>query len=856
MKNIPYNDEAENAGKATKGDWNGGGIDSRDRRNFDPILLEFLSDVLWTISPDLRLTFVSPSVYSLLGYTSEEACAMEIAELLSPESYADALRELENEKSRSFADGPAQNTIRTLEYKLKHKRGHLVECEIKLTIIREPDGTIKEIAGVTRDLTRRKELEKSHHAFQEKLGRIFNNLPILIMAFDREEYIIAWNEACHRITGYAADEIIGNKGALRMLFVEADHREQVLRGKCGEDHAYRVGYCPISKKDGSKRVIEWWNISGFQQIPGWANWIVGIDATERIAAERSLRESEERLRAHYKAFPMATYTWQFKCDDFYLIDFNDAAVNITEGKISDYLGISLNELYRDSPNIVADLWECYNKKSPVKREYEHRYKSTGKVKDLAVTYVYAPEDMVVVYTDDITRQKQGVRAITESEHRYNMLFNSVLEGLGVVDDREVISFCNPAFAGIFEENSPEAMVGKSLMEYLDEDQFELIRQQTAVRRKGINSQYELSIKTAKGNRKTILVSASPRIASDGRYAGAFGAILDITGLVKGRIIGQARLNLLNNLRSAKTIDDCLELGCRAIYEGRQFRRAVMTFHNEKREITNLGQVGLDKEVVERARRAPAPDLSISKAITDARFKISRSYFIPEEAGFDFKATGRFIPQAVNPAGKENSWRSGDEFFSPILDDSGHIEGWLSVDDPFDGTRPDRAAAEFLEEVIDIVCKKTREIISRERLAREHEALIEANIALKEVLSFIEKEKKEIKKQLADDIDRVLLPTLKRILNNDGSVNMANYKLLQNQLQEMASSAGGVGRLYSKLTPREAEICSLIKSGYTSKEISRSLSLTLGTVSKHREMIRKKLGIANKGTNLIQFLKNN
>jgi len=856
LKDIPYKDGAGNIGKAKKVGSRGKVEDFRNRRIFDPLPLEFISDVLWTMNADLRLTFASPSIYDLLGYTSEEACGMELAEFLTPDSHEAAMREYENENNRYRSGGFVRNTTRTLEFQLKHKLGHSIECEIKLTIVRDRNGAIKEIVGVTRDVTRRKEIEKANRGFQEKLERIFHNLPVLIMALDRDDNIIAWNDACRCVTGYAADEIIGNKGALKMLFADTDYREQVLKGNSGAGHDYRVGHCPIIRKDGSERIIEWWNISSSHQIPGWADWVVGIDATERIKAEQNLRQSEEQLRAHYKAFPMATYTWQRRGDDFYLIDFNDAAMNITEGKIADYLGISLSELYRDSPHIVADLRECYDKKSPVKREYEYRYKSTGKVKDLAVTYVYAPEDMVVVYTDDITQQKQGMRAITESENRYNTLFNSVLEGLGVVDEREIISYCNPAFAGIFEEKSPEAMVGKSLADYLDDDQLELIKQQTAERRNGVSSQYELSIKTARGNRKTILVSASPRITPDGRYTGAFGAILDITGLVKSRFIGQARLNLLNNLRSAKTIDECLELGCRAIKEGRRFRRAVMTFHNEKREITNLGQVGLDKEIIERARRAPAPDLSLAKAMTDERFKISRSYFIPEEAGFDYKATGRFIPQAAVPAKGKNSWRSGDEFFSPIIDDSGHIEGWLSVDDPFDGTRPDLETAEFLEEVIDIVCKKTHEIISRERLAKEHEALIEANIALKEVLSFIEKEKKEIKNQLANDIDQVLLPTLKRVMNSDGSINMAYYTLLKNQLQEMAASAGGVGRLYSKLTPREVEICSLIKSGYTSKEISRSLSLTVGTVSKHREMIRKKLGLANKGTNLIQFLKNN
>ncbi|MCP4580121.1 MAG: helix-turn-helix transcriptional regulator [candidate division Zixibacteria bacterium] len=60
--------------------------------------------------------------------------------------------------------------------------------------------------------------------------------------------------------------------------------------------------------------------------------------------------------------------------------------------------------------------------------------------------------------------------------------------------------------------------------------------------------------------------------------------------------------------------------------------------------------------------------------------------------------------------------------------------------------------------------------------------------------------------------------------------------------------------YDKLSPREIEICSMIKNGATSKEIAETLSISVLTVNKHRERIRKKLVISNKGINLTSFLK--
>ncbi len=59
--------------------------------------------------------------------------------------------------------------------------------------------------------------------------------------------------------------------------------------------------------------------------------------------------------------------------------------------------------------------------------------------------------------------------------------------------------------------------------------------------------------------------------------------------------------------------------------------------------------------------------------------------------------------------------------------------------------------------------------------------------------------------------------------------------------------------YPKLSPREREICNLIKGGATSKEIAASLSISLATVRKHRELIRRKLGLTNKDINLLSYL---
>jgi PAS domain S-box-containing protein len=146
----------------------------------------------------------------------------------------------------------------------------------------------------------------------------------------------------------------------------------------------------------------------------------------------------------------------------------------------------------------------------------------------------------------------------------------------------------------------------------------------------------------------------------------------------------------------------------------------------------------------------------------------------------------------------------------------------------------------------------RDISERQKA---EESLREKNIALKEILAHLEEEKLRIKKEHARAIDQVLIPTANRVLEKDGTVNKAYYDSLKSALKDLSASTGGSQYTSSKLTPREVQICNLIKSGATSKEIAEVLHLSITTILKHRGRIRRKLNISNKDINLGIFLSN-
>ena len=126
--------------------------------------------------------------------------------------------------------------------------------------------------------------------------------------------------------------------------------------------------------------------------------------------------------------------------------------------------------------------------------------------------------------------------------------------------------------------------------------------------------------------------------------------------------------------------------------------------------------------------------------------------------------------------------------------------------------------------------------------------------LRHILEHIEEERQEYKQQICQDVEQVVIPVLTRLQEKVNPSHAGAFEALQDNLKAILAKDVDVFReRYAKLTPRELEICDLIKEGFSSKEISESLNLSLLTVQ-HREEIRKKLGITNKNVNLGTYLR--
>jgi PAS domain S-box-containing protein/putative nucleotidyltransferase with HDIG domain len=124
------------------------------------LLAENVTDVIWTLDLNLRYTYMSPSVTRMRGYSPEEIVGSTVQETITPASVELARKTLAEELAMERMEHKDLHRSRTLELEMCCKDGSTVWTEVKMTGIRDSDGQLIGILGVTRDISERKRAEE------------------------------------------------------------------------------------------------------------------------------------------------------------------------------------------------------------------------------------------------------------------------------------------------------------------------------------------------------------------------------------------------------------------------------------------------------------------------------------------------------------------------------------------------------------------------------------------------------------------------------------------------------------------------------------------------------------------------
>ncbi len=243
-----------------------------------------VSDLIYRTDRDGRVTFVSPSVEALLGYTQEEMLGRVFREAIhaDPDHW-------EKLQGRLKETGQVHN----FELQLRHKDGALRWVWINAHFSLDANGGLLGIEGILRDITPHIQTEQALRDSKEQLQSIIKDLPALVCRNRPDGTILFVNHAYCEYFGMTQEQLVG---ANFYDLIPEDERA-LVRGNLAQlsaDRPLMVHEHRVCAADGSIRYHRWTNraiCDDHREVVMMQAY--GEDVTERKRTEQALRRSQK-----------------------------------------------------------------------------------------------------------------------------------------------------------------------------------------------------------------------------------------------------------------------------------------------------------------------------------------------------------------------------------------------------------------------------------------------------------------------------------------------------------------------------------------------------------------------------------
>lgn len=542
-------------------------------------IIENTTDLVSIMDASGIVQYHSPSVKHILGYDAEEMLARSALELVHPLD----LERVSEAFERLVAD---PETPISLEVRFRSKDGRW----------RVLDGAGKGIAGedgerlvlvVCRDVTERREveedlgmyrlhleelvaertreLERANQLLREEVERrrqteeelqrreryyraLIENSYGVINVMESDGTLQFVSPSVREIFGYDPEELVG-RNAFDFIHPDdlPDVTAAIIEGLGTQGYTTHV-HLRWRGKDGSWRICEavGRNLLDDPAVRGAV--VHSRDVTDRVEAERALRESEEKFRLISEQSMLGIMILQ----DDVLKYVNQAA--------SDIFGYSVQEALAWSPAGFLEIIHPDDRDFVREQARRKQHREGGQVESYVFRVitpsgevkwaelhsrpvVYEGRPAVLVSVTDISAHVRLEEELTESEERFRSLIEKAHDIIVVIDEVGTITFLSPSVERVLGYK-PEEELGKSVFEYVvDED---VPKGMDALRRllEDPNAvlNHEFGVRHGDGSRREVEVTASNCLA----HPSVRGIIINIRD-VTDRAAAHRKLERVNHL---------------------------------------------------------------------------------------------------------------------------------------------------------------------------------------------------------------------------------------------------------------------------------------------------------------------
>ncbi|MCP4703114.1 MAG: PAS domain S-box protein [candidate division Zixibacteria bacterium] len=406
-------------------------------------ILEHSTNAFYSHTPDHIITYFSPQIEQLLGYTPEEA--MIKWTLLTSDNPIN-----EDGFEKTVAAIKSGKTQPPYELELLHKNGSRVIVEVREAPLIK-DGKTTAIVGALADITERKQAEKALQESETYLQSLFRAAPIGIgVVVDRILFRV--NERMCEMIGYSQQDLIGKTS--RILYPTDEEFKFVGKEKYAQIKKYGTGTVETHWKHKDGHIIDVLLSSTPLEINDLSVGVTftALDITDRKLAEQALFERERTLEALINAPTESSILFDTKGKILAINRIGAKRLGKTE---ADFIG---KDIFNYLPSKLAKSRKAKgNRVVQTGQPIRFQDELNGRYFDNSIYPVFNDNDEVTALamnTRDITRHRQAevmLRSIVEgtAEATGQDFFNRLVEHLATSLN------CRHAVIGVLDKLKPE-----------------------------------------------------------------------------------------------------------------------------------------------------------------------------------------------------------------------------------------------------------------------------------------------------------------------------------------------------------------------------------------------------------------
>ena len=422
-----------------------------------------------------------------------------------------------------------------LEMECVKKDGTKGIYELSLSLIRDKDGKKTGFRGISRDITKRKQMENLLKESEEKYRTILEEMNDGYFEVDLTGKYTFITETNARLLATTPEKLLGKDSSEYMVkedipLVRGAFNKIYKTGKPERNITYRAlhkdGTIGIAELSGFPRKDEKGNIIGFRGI--------ARDITERKQMEEALRQSEEKYRNILYSIQEGYFELDLAGNYTFVNDANCRLLGYSRDEI---IGMNSRQHmpYEDNYKKASQAYtKLFLTGKPIESMEIFSVKKDGTpvIYETSVTLIKDAQGKAIGFrgvSRDITERKQMEEQIRQSEERYRTIIEQMEDGYFETDLSGRFTFVNDAECRN-TGYSCEEIIGKKSSLFVDEKTYkELFNLFSNIYQTGkpIKS-YDLALFKKDGTRTYNEISVNLIRNAQGESVGFRGIARDVT----------------------------------------------------------------------------------------------------------------------------------------------------------------------------------------------------------------------------------------------------------------------------------------------------------------------------------------